>query len=486
MKKTLFTTVLLVLFTIGLGRVSLAAEPGYIMSGEQPGAYLLTPEELDDLLAPIALYPDPLIAQILPAATFVDQIGDAARHVREFGKSARIDDQGWDVSVKAVAHYPEVLFMMEENYQWTVSLGQAFIYQQQDVMDTVQRLRADARAQGNLYSTREQQVIYETEVIRIVPASPQYVYVPVYDPRVVYWEQYNPVYPFITFSVGFAIGAWLNRDCNWRERRVYYHGWRGGGWVSRARPHIRDRRGVYINRRAAVINTNTRVLQHDTSRFRQQLRTDTWRRREERRTAPPARLDQPRPGKTEQQRAPGVDRPRRLEPHRSPKTGRQPAPGARQRAPASPRRTPATSPQRRSSGANLQQPARDSQPVPPAVGQPRATGSSREKASPAAGQRRRSTGGGPGGRIREGGPTSRENIRQLNRPAPAPPPSVTPTRVAPAPRVESAPAPRIAPTPTVAPPRLPARMRPRMPAVDVPSSPRPATPLAPQPAAPRR
>ena len=126
---------------------------------EQPGETLFTPDELDELLAPIALYPDPLIAQMLPAATFVDQIDEAARYIRQYGKDAQIDDQPWDISVKAVTHYPEVLFMMDSKYDWTVSLGQAFINQQQDVMDAIQRLRAEAEAAGNLVSSAQQQVI---------------------------------------------------------------------------------------------------------------------------------------------------------------------------------------------------------------------------------------------------------------------------------------------------------------------------------------
>ena len=305
MKKIIFALPAILMFlTLGPGHAAWAdsAPPGYYDASDQ--ASLLAPEELDDLLAPIALYPDPLIAQILPAATFVDQIDEAARYVRQFGRSARIDAQAWDVSVKAVAHYPEVLFMMDQKYDWTVALGQAFIDQQQDVMDAIQRLRADAQEQGNLFSTQQQQVIDDPDGISIVPAAPEYLYVPVYDPQEVYVEGYNPAYPFITFGGGLAIGAWLSRDLDWNRRRVYYHGWRGGGWISRSRPHINDKGNVYINKSAAVINLNKRVLQHDTRRFRQELKTDAVRQREER--APmPLRLNQPAPGRIEGQRSPG-------------------------------------------------------------------------------------------------------------------------------------------------------------------------------------
>lgn len=247
-------------------------EPSSI--SEQSDDYLFTPEELDDLLAPIALYPDPLIAQMLPAATFVDQIDEAARYVRQYGNNARIDIQPWDISVRAVAHYPEVLFMMDMKYDWTVSLGQAFINQQQDVMDSIQRLRDYAEESGNLVSSPQQQVIDEDGIISIVPAEPELIYVPQYDPLAVYVERSYQSYGFITFGVGFRIGAWLNRDCDWQQHRVYYHGWQGRGWISRARPYIPVRNNVYINKRYSTININRRVERYDTTGFRTNLRRD--------------------------------------------------------------------------------------------------------------------------------------------------------------------------------------------------------------------
>ena len=255
----------------------------------ETGPALFTTAELDDLLAPIALYPDPLIAQILPAATFIDQVDEAARYVRQYGRSARIDYQSWDVSVRAIAHYPDVLFMMDRRYDWTVSLGQAYLSQPQEVMDAIQRLRAEAQAMGNLASTPQQQVVIEDDYIQIVPAQPDVIYVPLYDPMVVYVEPpYPAAYGFIRFGAGFTIGAWLNRDCDWHRHRVYYHGWRGGGWIGRARPHIRDRRNVYINSRYATIDINRRVDRINTQRFRNQIRRDV-RMREIRPGQPPPR-----------------------------------------------------------------------------------------------------------------------------------------------------------------------------------------------------
>ncbi|HEY3309923.1 MAG TPA: DUF3300 domain-containing protein [Desulfuromonadaceae bacterium] len=241
---------------------------------DAPGQYLFSPEELDDLLAPIALYPDPLLAQVLPAATFIDQIDEAARFVRLYGRSSRIDSQPWDVSVKAVAHYPQVLYMMDQKYDWTVSVGQAFINQQADVMASVQRLRADARAVGNLDTTPQQQVVVESGYVRIIPAEPTVIYVPTYDPWLVYYESAPASYGFITFGIGFSIGAWLNRDCDWYGQRIYYHGWRGDGWVSRSRRHIRTSNNVYISNNYRNINVNPRVVRHDVTRYREQLRRD--------------------------------------------------------------------------------------------------------------------------------------------------------------------------------------------------------------------
>src|SRR6185437_9404119 len=144
---------------------------------DEQGEYVpYSPEQLDNLLAPIALYPDPLLAQVLPAATFTDQIDDAARYVREYGQDG-VDEQIWDVSVRAVAHYPEVLEMMDEKMDWTTAVGQAYVNQSTDVMESVQRLRRLAYDQGNLVTNPEWQIVNSDGYIQIWPASPQYIYV---------------------------------------------------------------------------------------------------------------------------------------------------------------------------------------------------------------------------------------------------------------------------------------------------------------------
>ena len=127
--------------------------------------------ELDELLAPIALYPDPLLAQVVPASTFVDQLEDAQRVLGGSTDDNTIGNQNWDVSVKSVAHYPQILEMMVEKRDWTTALGQAYVNQSTDVGKSIQRLRAQARAAGALVTTSEQQVIAEGNVIKIVPVE---------------------------------------------------------------------------------------------------------------------------------------------------------------------------------------------------------------------------------------------------------------------------------------------------------------------------
>jgi hypothetical protein len=185
----------------------------------QPLAY----QQLDQLLGPIALYPDPLIAQILPASTLPTQIVLANRYVSGGGDPNQIDQQPWDPSVQALTRYPEVLKWMDDNLNWTTELGQAFLNQQQDVMDSIQRLRQSALNVGNLQSTPQQQVIYDGGYIEIVPVDPQVIYIPVYQPDQVYYQTtYGP--PFITFGIGFPIGVWLNCDFDWGHHHIIVWG----------------------------------------------------------------------------------------------------------------------------------------------------------------------------------------------------------------------------------------------------------------------
>jgi hypothetical protein len=219
-----------------------------------------SPDQLDDLLAPIALYPDPLLAQILLAATYPDQVDEAARFCRGGASPDDIDTQPWDVSVKAVAHYSTVLYVMADSLDWTTALGQAYVNQSDDVMASVQRLRQEARDVGNLVTTPEQDVEVDDGAIEIWPAQPQYCYLPVYDPSLVFFGS-GGVFggPIVTFSAGFPIGAWLNYDFDWHHRRIYYHGWPDGrGWMGRSRPYVRIN-SVYVNDNLKNVAVNRSV-----------------------------------------------------------------------------------------------------------------------------------------------------------------------------------------------------------------------------------
>ncbi len=266
MKKTITFCLLSCL----VANVTLAASASPRGAGLQPTAEGLSAEQMDNLLAPIALYPDPLLAQVFPASTFVDQIEQAARWLRgNNNKSDGVDNQQWDVAVKSVAHYPQVVYMMSDKLDWTTALGQAFVNQSTDVLTSVQRLRARANAAGYLVTTPQQIVIVEKEVIKVVPAQPQVIYVPTYNPQVVYVDS-GPstgevvAAAAISFGVGLAIGAWLNNDCNWHTHTVYYHGWHGSGWVSTSSRYVHTS-SVYVNRSYANVNVNRTVVNRNVN-----------------------------------------------------------------------------------------------------------------------------------------------------------------------------------------------------------------------------
>ncbi len=203
-----------------LGTAWSTAGQYYAAPPPAPAIPLRSSTELDQMTGPIALYPDPLIAQILPAATLPAQVVMADRFVQSGQDLNLVDQQPWDPSIKALARYPSVLKMMDDNISWTTDLGQAFLAQPGDVMDSIQRLRAQAQAMGNLYSTPQQQVIVQPGAIEILPANPQVIYVPVYQPSVVFYRPPPPTGFWITFGAGFGIGAWLNHDCDWHHHDV--------------------------------------------------------------------------------------------------------------------------------------------------------------------------------------------------------------------------------------------------------------------------
>ena len=171
-------------------------------------------EELDQMLAPIALYPDSLLTQILMASTYPLEVVQADRWAKQNkdmkgdALAKALEAQPWDPSVKSLVNFPQVLTMMSEKLDLTQKLGDAFLAQQKDVMNTVQNLRKKAEASGNLKTTKEQVVKVEKEIIIIESASPQVIYVPSYNPTVVYGAWAYPSYPpYPYYPPGYGAGA---------------------------------------------------------------------------------------------------------------------------------------------------------------------------------------------------------------------------------------------------------------------------------------
>lgn len=238
-------------------------------NGQQAGAPQGQPlgaDQLDQLVAPIALYPDSLVAQVLAAATYPTQIVEADRW-REAQGNASADQiasganaQQWDPSVKALTAFPTVLSQMDKNLSWTTDLGNAYYNQPQDVMDAVQRMRQKAQQAGNLQSSPQLAVSDDDGDIAIAPANPDVVYVPVYDPWMVYgppvvaWPGYYYAPPpglFIGVGFGYRIGfAWGVPLRPWAPWGWGWHYW-GCGWHNRT---VIYNRTTYITRSTTVIN----------------------------------------------------------------------------------------------------------------------------------------------------------------------------------------------------------------------------------------
>lgn len=207
-----------------------------------------TPEQLDQLLAPVALYPDALLSQTLMAATYPLEVVEAARwsqanpNLKGDAAVAAVKDKEWDVSVKSLVAFPQTLAMMNGNLDWTQKVGDAMIGQQKDVAESIQRLRAKAMAAGNLNTTPQQTVTTQSSsqgsAIVIEPANPELIYVPYYNPTWAYgpwpYPAYPPVYypppPYygaalatgMMFGLGVAAGAAMYGGWHW--------GWSGNGW----------------------------------------------------------------------------------------------------------------------------------------------------------------------------------------------------------------------------------------------------------------
>jgi len=263
--------------------------------------------DLQSLLAPIALYPDSLVAQILTASTFPDQVAVADYWLQQ-NKSLTgstlmqaVDKQSWDPSVKALTQFPSVLDNMAKNLAWTSSVGEAYHNQQSDVMTAIQTLRAQAKAKGTLQSSSQITVVQQSpQTIVIQPANPQIVYVPQYNPTVVYGTPYvvpayvAPTYSagdvaaagIIGFGAGIAVGAMMSHgccswgysswNCGWHGTAVVYHGgayygnsaWHGGyyngGYHSSYGYNNNYNRNNYNNYNRNTSNTYNRNVSGNT------------------------------------------------------------------------------------------------------------------------------------------------------------------------------------------------------------------------------
>lgn len=233
-----------------------------------------SPQELQQLVAPIALYPDSLVAQILAASTYPAQVVEADRWLQAHPElkgedlAKAVDGQPWDPSVKALTEFPSVLGNMDKNLSWTSSLGDAYINDQQGVMDAVQEMRREAQKAGNLRSTPQMIVTDQGQTIIIEPAIADVVYVPEYDPWLIYgfavvpwpgWYWYPGLYwmsPGWAFGIGFDIGFFVGYDWGWshwgwdwyRHRIIYNH----NTYISHSTTFVN--RNYYVNR--ARINSS--------------------------------------------------------------------------------------------------------------------------------------------------------------------------------------------------------------------------------------
>jgi hypothetical protein len=269
--KKLLSTTLSLLLLIATGPFEAGAQQSSQQetTGSAGQGAPLSADELEQLVAPIALYPDALVAQILGAATFPDQVAEASSWLQQnknltgAALMQAVDAQPWDPSVKALTQFPSVLDNSAKNLSWTSALGEAYHTQAADVMKAVQVLRAKAKSAGNLKSGSQITVVQQSpEVIVIQPTNPQVVYVPQYNPTVVYGTPYvTPGYSAATvaatgllaFGVGIAVGAAISNNhccgwgysywnCNWRGGAVVYRSaayygntaWRGGYYGSSA------------------------------------------------------------------------------------------------------------------------------------------------------------------------------------------------------------------------------------------------------------
>ncbi|MCU1259802.1 MAG: hypothetical protein JWO80_2687 [Bryobacterales bacterium] len=233
-------------------------------TGQAPQAMQQSSDQLQQLVAPIALYPDTLIAQILPAATYPSEVVEAGQWMEKHkdlkgDKLAKeVDKQSWDASVKALTQFPAVLANMNQNLAWTSELGDAYVNQQQAVNQAIQTMRQRAQKAGNLKNTSQEKVSTQGQAIVIQPAAPEVVYVPQYDPWLVYgtplamfpgWYPFPGLFlsgPGIGFGLGFGVGLFAGFGWGWHS---WGYDWHGGGRVV-------YNHNTYISHSRTIVNRN--------------------------------------------------------------------------------------------------------------------------------------------------------------------------------------------------------------------------------------
>jgi hypothetical protein len=230
-----------------------------------PQALQQSPEQLQQLVAPIALYPDALVGQILAAATYPSEIVEAENWLEQHKNlsgdklAKEVNKQSWDPGVKALTQFPAVLANMSKNLAWTSELGDAYINQQQEVTQAIQTMRQRAQQAGNLKSTSQETVSTQGQTIVIQPATTQVVYVPQYDPWLVYgapigvfpgWYPYPGLFldgPGIAFGLGFGVGLFAGFGWGW-------HGW-GFDWHGGGR--VIYNHNTFISHSRSIVNRNS-------------------------------------------------------------------------------------------------------------------------------------------------------------------------------------------------------------------------------------
>jgi hypothetical protein len=231
--------VVLLPFSVSFGQALPPTQPGAPPPLQQDGP-LMSPQQLDNLVAPVALYPDPLLGQVLAASTYPLEIAEAQQWLQRNGNlqgAQRMDaarQQNWDPSVQALVAFPDAMNLLGNDLRWTTDLGNAFLAQQADVMAAVQRMRSRAQANGRLATTPQQVVTTDTQngqsAIEIQPADPQVVYVPVYQPEYVYGPPIWGAYPDLWYPPGFGFGFGFGPGIYAAGFFPGWIGWGGYGW----------------------------------------------------------------------------------------------------------------------------------------------------------------------------------------------------------------------------------------------------------------